>query len=389
MVITEFEKNSDMDLGDSLLLELNLQFFAKEGPGGEKTEEPTDKKKTDTRKEGQVAKSQELGNAVTLIGFFLILKYGSMYLGTRFLSVFYTVYNKIPETIHQPDGIMTTRTMHVIFRNIMGQILMCVGPFLIIGAILAFVVDLVQVRWAPTSKPLQPKLSKLNPIKGFSRIFSPKKLVDLIKSIAKILIIILVARSMLKDQLGVLLELAYMPLFAAVGTVGTLIINVGLRICIVYLVFAFADFGYERWRFHNDIMMTKQEVKDEMKQSEGDPQVKGQQKARMREASRRRMMQNIPQADVVITNPTHFAVAIKYDPEVADAPIVTAKGQDLVARRIKEIARENGVEIVENKPLARMLYHNVELGGLVPPELFQAVAEVLAFVYNLKQRNVG
>ncbi len=131
--------------------------------------------------------------------------------------------------------------------------------------------------------------------------------------------------------------------------------------------------------------MTKQEVKDEMKNSEGDPAVKGQQKRKMREASQRRMMQNIPQADVVITNPTHFAVALQYDSELADAPIVVAKGADYMAQRIKDIAKENGVEIVEDKPLARMLYHNVELGELVPPELYQAVAEVLAFVYNLKK----
>ena len=165
---------------------------------------------------------------------------------------------------------------------------------------------------------------------------------------------------------------------------GEIVIDVGIRIAAVYMVLAFLDFAYQKWKFKQDMKMTKQEVKDEYKNAEGDPQIKGKQKQRMREASMRRMMQQLPEADVVITNPTHYAVAVKYDPDKYDAPYVLAKGQDYLAQRIKEIAKENDVEIVENKPLARMLYANVEIGVLVPPELYQAVAEVLAFVYHLK-----
>ena len=150
------------------------------------------------------------------------------------------------------------------------------------------------------------------------------------------------------------------------------------------MIIAFLDYFYQKWKFNEDMKMTKQEVKDEYKNQEGDPQVKGKQKQRMREASMRRMMQQLPEADVVITNPTHYAVAIKYDPDKFDAPYVLAKGEDFLAQRIKEIAKENNIEIVENKPLARMLYANVDIGGLVPPELYQAVAEVLAFVYHLQ-----
>lgn len=150
------------------------------------------------------------------------------------------------------------------------------------------------------------------------------------------------------------------------------------------MVIALLDFAYQKWKFRQDMMMTKQEVKDEYKNQEGDPQIKGKQRQRMREASQRRMMQQLPEADVVITNPTHFAVAIKYDPDRYDAPYVLAKGEDYLAQKIKEIAREHDIEIVENKPLARMLYANVDIGGLIPPELYQAVAEVLAFVYHLK-----
>ena len=151
-----------------------------------------------------------------------------------------------------------------------------------------------------------------------------------------------------------------------------------------YMLIALADFIYQKVKFKNDMKMTKQEIKEEFKQQEGDPQIKGKIRQKMREASMRRMMQELPQADVVITNPTHYAVAIKYEPEVADAPVVIAKGEDHLAARIKDVAKENKIEIVENKPLARMLYANVEIGEAVPPELYQAVAEVLAFVYHLQ-----
>ena len=163
-----------------------------------------------------------------------------------------------------------------------------------------------------------------------------------------------------------------------------LVTDLGIRISAVYMIIALADFIYQRVKFKDDMKMTKQEIKEEYKQQEGDPQIKGKIRQRMNEASRRRMMQELPKADVVITNPTHYAVAIKYDPEVADAPIVIAKGEDYLAARIKEIARENKIEIVENKPLARMLYANVDIGQAVPPELYQAVAEVLAFVYHMQ-----
>ncbi len=174
------------------------------------------------------------------------------------------------------------------------------------------------------------------------------------------------------------------PLKQAIGLMGSLIIDLGIRLAAAYIVIAAIDLIYQRRKFHKDMMMTKQEVKDEYKNSEGDPAVKGAQKRRMMEASRRRMMQQLPEADVVITNPTHFAVAIKYDADENDAPIVVAKGADYLAQKIKEVARENNVEIVENKPLARMLYTNVEVGELVPPELYKAVAEVLAYVYHLQ-----
>ncbi len=163
---------------------------------------------------------------------------------------------------------------------------------------------------------------------------------------------------------------------------GNMIISLGIKISMLYLVVALLDYVYQKWKFSEDMKMTKQEVKDEMKNAEGDPQIKGKIRQKMREVSRRRMMQAVPQADVVITNPTHYAVAVKYDADEFAAPMVTAKGEDFLAQKIKETAREHHVEIVEDKPLARMLYANVEVGELIPPELYQAVAEVLAMVYH-------
>ena len=160
------------------------------------------------------------------------------------------------------------------------------------------------------------------------------------------------------------------------------IINTGLKISIVYMIVGITDFAYNKHKFNDDMKMTKQEVKDEFKNTEGDPTIKGQQRKRMQEASQRRMMQDVPKADVVITNPTHFAVAVKYDAQKNDAPVVVAKGQDYVAQKIKEIARDNNIRIVENKPLARMLFHNVDLGAEIPPELYRSVAEILAMIYK-------
>ena len=175
------------------------------------------------------------------------------------------------------------------------------------------------------------------------------------------------------------------PLLQVVLLVGTIVIDTGLKISLIYIFIGIADFVYQKHKFKEDMKMTKQEVKDEFKNTEGNPEIKGRQRSKMREASQRRMMQSLPSADVVITNPTHYAVAIKYDANQNAAPVVVAKGEDFLAQKIKEVAKENNVEIVENKPLARMLYANVDVGQEVPPELYQAVAEVLAFVYSLRE----
>ena len=199
-------------------------------------------------------------------------------------------------------------------------------------------------------------------------------------------VIAIVAYNYIKGNMDFLFVLYDIPLWQAIGIFGSLSIDLGIRIGLVFIIVGVVDFIYQKHKFHKDMMMTKQEVKDEAKNAEGSPEVKNAQKQKMREASRRRMMQAVPQADVIITNPTHLAVALSYTPGVDDAPIVVAKGEDYLARRIKEVGRENGVEIVEDKPLARMLYSSTEVGDPIPAELYEAVADILVHILQLKNK---
>lgn len=367
----------------NLILRYDLQWFAS-GEGGEKTEPATAKKLEDARKEGKVAKSKELTAAFDLIVLFLVLKFFVTYVGESMLEVYTVIYSGIADFVSINRTGISSVAVSSYLRNVIIKYIIIVIPFFIFGVVITLLISIYQVGWKVTSKPLQPKLDKFNPINGFKRIFSKDSLFELIKSVFKIGLIAYVAYTSIsghKDDLFVLYDIT---LQQAVGLVGEIIINAGLKISIVYLLVGIADFAYHKHKFNEDMKMTKQEVKDEYKNAEGDPQVKGRQRARMREASQRRMMQDVPKADVVITNPTHLAVAIKYEPQESKAPVVLAKGEDYLAEKIKETARENNVEIVENKPLARMLYHNVDIGSEIPPELYQSVAEVLAMVYKLK-----
>lgn len=367
-----------------MILELKLQFFAAEGPGGEKTEEPTAKKKEDTRKDGKVAKSKELSSGLELIALFLILKFWVGNMGTRFINLFEKTYEKFSAFTTYWEGNIVKQDYHILFSAILLQILYLLLPFFVIGVAIAIIANMLQFKFKVSTKPLQPKFSKLNPVSGFKRLFSAEKLMELLKSILKVVLISYLVYDTIKDDWIYLFQLYDMPMLQGIELVGNIVINLGLKISLFFMVIAFTDFAYQKYKFHKDIKMTKQEVKDEYKNAEGDPQVKGKIRQKMREVSQRRMMQDLTKADVVITNPTHFAVAIKYTPEEHAAPIVVAKGADFLAQKIKGIARENGIEIVENKPLARMLYANVEVGQEVPPELYQAIAEVLAFVYKLQ-----
>lgn len=366
------------------MIRYNLQFFAKEGMGGERTEPATAKKLSDARKKGQVAKSKEIANGMGLLALFLILKFWVGNMGIQMMEVFGGVYNKIPDVVTFWHGEMPQADVGIIFRQMLLWIVVICAPVLLIGLLIGVLCDLVQVKWQPTLEPLKPKFNKLSPLSGIKKLFSVGALVELIKALAKIGLIGYICYSYLADKWVYLLNLYDVSLMQGLGIAAETVTDLGIRVSAVYMVIAFADLIYQKVKFKNDMKMTKQEIKEEFKQQEGDPQIKGKIRSKMAEASRRRMMQDLPKADVVITNPTHYAVAIKYDPEIADAPVVVAKGEDFLAAKIKEVAKENNIEIVENKPLARMLYANVEVGQAVPPELYQAVAEVLAFVYHLQ-----
>ncbi len=369
-----------------MILSYDLQFFAKDGPGGEKTEPATQKKLSDARKEGQVAKSREVGLGLSLMSAFLMLKLMAGWIGESFLEGFSMIYNRIPEAVKLQDGSLPMALFSALFRNTLLRMLLILAPFLIVGFVIAFVGDLIQVKWSPTFKPMRPKFSKMNPAKGLKKIVSPQSLLELGKAVVKVLLITYLVYTTLRDQVNGIYSLYDMPLIQAIVLTGSIVLNLGIKISLFFLIIAGLDYLYQKWKFSEDMKMTKQEVKDEMKNAEGDPQIKGKIRQRMREASRRRMMQSVPEADVVITNPTHYAVAVKYDAEEYAAPMVTAKGEDFLAQKIKELAREHDVQIVEDKPLARMLYANVEIGELIPPELYQAVAEVLAMVYHAQGR---
>ena len=368
-----------------LLFGINLQWFAKDGPGGEKTEPATAKKLRDARNEGKVAKSKELTAAFDLIVLFLVLKIFISFVAERLIGAFTNTYTLIPDFVQMNAKDVSGQAVRTLIANALLQILIICVPFFIFGLAICFVISIYQVGWKVTTKPLKPKLDKFNPINGFKRIFSPESLFELLKSILKIILIIYIAYTSIKDQADNLFILYEISLKQAVALVGEVVLNTGLKISIAYLIIGIADYIYQKHKFKEDMKMTKQEVKDEYKNTEGNPEVKGRQRQKMREVSQRRMMQDVPKADVVITNPTHYAVAVQYDAEKAKAPVVLAKGEDFLAQKIKEVAKENHVEIVENKPLARMLYANVDVGQEIPPELYQAVAEVLAMVYNTRQ----
>lgn len=364
-------------------LSYDLQLFAKEGQDGEKTEEPTAKKLEDARKKGQVMRSTEVVTAATLLAFFFMLKIFVGFIGNRFMTSFRQTIGFISDYTSEPFTLNTART---IIRGSFWDIIVAAFPIMIVGFVVTIVAIVFQVKWKVTAEPLKPKFDKFNPVTGMKRLFSKDKIMDLFKSIAKVVILAYVVYSYLKNQWPLIYKMYSYTLPQAIAVIGDTVINVGIRISALFAVIALFDLFYQKWKYHQDMMMSKQEVKDEYKNSEGDPKVKSQQKQRMQQASQRRMMQDLPNADVVITNPTHLAVAIRYDKDTNEAPVVVAKGADYLAQKIKDRARENAIEIVENKPLARMLYHNVEIGAEIPPELYQMVAEVLAYVYSLTGR---
>lgn len=263
--------------------------------------------------------------------------------------------------------------------------LLCM-PILLVTAAVSVAVNVAQFGFKFTTKQMQPKLDKLNPLPGIANFFSSKVMVEAIKGVGKLLMVSYMLYTSVRGEFSTMANLAQMPPAAASAIIGHIIWKLFMTVWFALLVIAALDYYYQRRMFEKSIMMTKQEVKDEYKRIEGDPAIKGKIRARQREMARRRMMQVVPQADVVVVNPIHFAIAIKYDPSEMAAPIVVAKGQRLLAEKIKSIADANGVPIVENIQVARTLYKLVEVGDPVPEQLYQAVAEILAYVFRLNEK---
>lgn len=356
-------------------LRLDIQFFS-----GEKTEKATPKKREDTRKKGQVAKSQDINTAMLLFFMFITFTAIGPYWKGRFTNLYIHVFT---EYLTRP---LTLDQIHLIFIDTLIYIGVTIAPIMGVAIVVGIASNLMQFGFLYTTEPLQIKLEKLNPIAGAKRIFSIRAIVELIKSLLKITVVGAVTFSVLWDSKDEILMQAQTDLNGALSFFGSTTTRMGLSASIALLVLGVLDYAYQRFDYEKNIRMSKHDIKEEYKNIEGNPLIKSKMKENQRQMAMRRMMSEIPHADVVITNPTHYAVAIKYDESEADAPYVVAKGADYVAFKIREIAQKNKVSIVENRPLARALYANIEIGQVIDESFYQAVAEVLAYVYQVDQR---
>ena len=351
-----------------------------DGGAQEKTEKPTPRRLQEARKKGNIARSMDVNTAVVLIAAVAALKLQFGAMGTRMIDLTTTFFTQLPK-----DDI-TTRELHHLFLLLGWQFFLIVGPCLAIILAGGLAANYLQVGVLFTSEPLRPHLEKINPIAGFKRILSRRSFVEVLKAIFKMSIVAYVAYRAIMDAYPQMAATVLMDRVGAAMLYASVAWDIAWKAVLVLLVFGIADYFYQRWEYEKGLRMTKQEIKDEAKQSEGDPLVKGRIRRAQREAARRRMMTEVPKATVVITNPTHVAVALKYDRETMPAPIVVAKGLDLVAQKIKEIAGENGVPMIENVPLARELHKRLEIDEEVPEDLYATVAEILVMVQKLNAR---
>lgn len=354
---------------------MDLQRFA-----GERTESATPKRREDARKRGQVARSIEVNTAVVLLGAWGLINLFGPGMAGRLLGFARALWESGPTQDWSPEGLR-----QLLLRTLWTVVLVG-GPIALGGMLLGVAANLVQVGLLFTLEPLTPNFGRLNPLEGFKRIFSRRSLVELVKSLLKMGLVGYVAYQTVSGDLGRFPSLMQVGLPAAIEFVLGLISRLLLTVGLLMLVLAISDYLYQRFEYEVSLRMTKQELKEEFKNIEGNPEIRAKIRQKQREMARRRMMADVPKADVVVTNPTHFAVALAYSQGQMGAPKVLAKGQGLVALRIREIAKEHQVPVVENKPLARELHKVVEVGQEIPNNLYQAVAEVLAFVYQLKKK---
>ncbi|MFO7445029.1 MAG: flagellar biosynthesis protein FlhB [Ignavibacteriaceae bacterium] len=354
--------------------------MAAENEGQEKTEQPSSKKLHESREKGQVAKSMELNSFAIFTSGLLLLFIAQSYLGEKMSFLAKKIFGSLDILEISQDNLFQFSFNGYIYYVTM------LGPVLIGLIIVGLIVNIGQVGFHISSKALKPKMKKFNPISGIKRIFfSSKSITEILKSIVKLFIIGLFTYNILDDLIVSSTNLSNLTVDEIVNFMLDSAYTLLWQISLVYAAIAAADFIYQRYKFKKDMMMSKQEVKEENKQSEGDPQVKSRIRRVQFTMANKRMMQNIPQADVVITNPTHYAIALKYDISKNGAPKVLAKGMDELALRIKDIATKNNIYMHEDRELARALYKNCEVGDEIPASLFKAVAQILAYIYQLKK----
>lgn len=359
---------------------IDVQLFADRS---DKTEKATPKKKLDARRKGQVFQSREISSAFVLLFLFVGLRIFGNDMFARLLSYMKEIFTKYSHT----GNLYTFDMLTAFFYEVVVTILLIVGPLLGISLFIGVVASYSQVGFLFTVETLKFKFSRINPGSGIKRIFSMRGLTEMFKAVFKISVCGVVAYTYLNNELSNIVNTMNMEVLSLFAYTFDIIFGVAIRICLAIFLLAILDYGYQWWDYEKNLKMSKQEIKEEYKQTEGNPEIKSRIKQKQRQMSMMRMMQEVPKADVVITNPTHFAVALLYDTEKSDAPFVVAKGQDYIALRIKEIARANKVQVVEDKKLARTLFEKTEVGDKIPQELFQAVAEVLAYVYSINSRN--
>ena len=348
-----------------------------EGSDQEKTEKATPKKRQEARKKGQVAKSREIPSVLVLLSALSVFYFAGSWMFTRLIEIMRMVYQQIS---YFQMGVEST---HTLLWQLFMKIVVVMAPLVLTVLVAGLLGNIVQTGFLVSGETMAPKFSKMDPLKGIKRLFSISSLVELVKSILKVAIIGGISYVMLRGEMDKMPSLIELELPAILSFFGSAALKLGFYTCLVLIILAVLDLAFQIWKYEKDLRMTKQEVKDEFKQREGDPKIRSRIRAAQREMAMQRMMQAVPDATVVITNPTHLAIALKFERDMS-APIVVAKGADHVAARIRAVATEHDVPIIEQKPLARAMYKDVEIGQQIPVELYQAVAEVLAYVYRLK-----
>ena len=352
--------------------------------GGEKTERATSKKRRDARRKGQVRRSQDVNTAFCAIVMFGLLFAIWPWFVTQLTGIFTAQLSR--DSIMMASGGLSYNEISALFVRLLLGFFGVMFPILGASFVAGVAINVLQIGFMFTTETMKFKPSKINPINGFKQLFSPRKLVDLTKNILKIILIGLVAYTDYMSLLEKFGSYVGQDVYVSFIDIMRTAFLMALKMCIVMVFIAVAVFLYQWWKYEKDLKMTKQEVKDEYKMMEGDPKIKAKIKHKQLQMSSMRMMQQVPEADVVITNPTHYAVALAYKEKEQVAPVVVAKGQDYVAHKIREKAMENGIQIVENPPLAQSLFTMCDVYDEIPEDLFQAVADVLVFVYRQKGR---